>query len=197
MSGTPATPPTGPFGGDGDYNWADGTNNWTDVDATFLQERALVRFDDTSATAPTAGTPPDGTPANLNAGRVFVGRVKGTLVMRLPGSVWRYFLGSRYLKNVVDTPGSPSTAEIVASGAATTGVKFTDGSNKVTVGSLSATVRSADSGSLTWRNGNPSDPYTCYASFVHPTGASVAGLLVDTASLDFAAMQESTQFIVS
>ena len=143
MSGVAATPPAG---GDGDYNWADVTNNWTDADATFLQERSLVRFDDTSVLVPTPGVPPDGTPANVSAGRMFLGRVKGTLVLSMGSSVWKNFLGSRFLKSIQETT-APNTASIVATGA-TTGIKFTDSSDQVLIPSLAAVAKNADGGNL-------------------------------------------------
>lgn len=126
----------------GDANWVDLVNNWRDADATWLQERSIVRV----AGTPVVGSS-DGQVANTSAGRVFYDSTNNKLILSLGSSTYKNVLASTNLNPAIDS----STDVVLKVNGASYGITLKSGSGSIvldkintltvdTTGSNSATV---------------------------------------------------------
>jgi len=111
-----------PAGGNGDLNWTDNTDNWRDADATWLQERSVVRV---TTTPPTVGSA-TGNVANVTAGRIFYDITAGKLTLSL-GSSYKNILASANLNPALDS----STDVVLKVTGASYGITLKNGSNPI------------------------------------------------------------------
>lgn len=114
-----------PGDGYGEVNWVDYVDNWRDVDATWLQERSIVRN----------AADPAGTPAE---GRVFYNAAKHALRLRNSSSTYTTLVGSN---NIAIVDGSPTSEIKSAAGtaAAGTGITFNNSNGSMSLGRSSFT----------------------------------------------------------
>lgn len=111
-----------PTGGNGDLNWTDLSDNWRDADATWLQERSIVRV---TTTPPTVGSA-TGNVANVTAGRVFYDITAGKLTLSL-GSSYKNILASANLNPALDS----STDVVLKVDGASYGITLKSGTTPI------------------------------------------------------------------
>ena len=126
-----------PSSGYGDADWIDLSNNWRDADATWLQERSVVRI---NVANPAASDPATAGTANFTNGRVFFNDYNDTLVVSTTSSTpyaFKTIASSSYL---VIKDGS-STSELKASTASDgTGISFSNTTGVVSIGASGNTT---------------------------------------------------------
>ncbi len=132
--------------GYGDANWVDQTDNWRDADATWLQERSIVRInvaDPSSSTPGTAGT------SNFTIGRVFFNDNNDSLVVSMSSSA-PYSFKTIASSNHLSIKDGVSTSELKATlGADGTGITINNTTGAVSIGAASLTSTLSVAGATT------------------------------------------------
>jgi hypothetical protein len=161
----------------GDCDWIDVTNNWRDADATWLQERSIVRV----TTTPDAEIDV----VNTHEGRVFYSTNDKVLYLSTTGSApFDRIMSSEFL--VVDESVSGSS-QVGISGHEAYGIAFDTSSGFVTIGNLTVStlggvgllnVNTVDAGTVSVGSGGLTIETDGSHSVVMTTGAD--GLLLST-----------------
>lgn len=135
-----------PVSGYGDADWIDLSNNWRDADATWLQERSVVRInvaDLSSATPTSAGV------TNFTNGRMFFNDSDDSLIISTTSTspyAFKTIASSAYL-SVKD---GASTSELKATAASDgTGISINNTTGAVSIGAVSLTSTLAVTGTTT------------------------------------------------
>lgn len=133
-------------GGIGDADWTDLQDNWRDADATWLQERSIVRV---SGATPSVGVidGSNGNVATATEGRVFYSTTSKSLLVTTSSSpTYRTVTMSN---NITITDGA-STSEIKASAAATgTGITINNTTGAVSIGATTFSSTVSFTGAIT------------------------------------------------
>ena len=187
---------TEPIPGDGygDANWVDLSNNWRDADATWLQERSVVRIN--VANISTA-TPTSAGVANFTNGRVFFNDSDDSLIISTSSTVpyaFKIITSSNYL-TIKD--GS-STSELKASAASDgTGISINNTTGAVSIGAatfsstLSVTGTTTLNGYLTsLKAGSAGSISTSSSGFIVNTSGSNAVTITTSTAINTATTLE-------
>jgi hypothetical protein len=114
----------------GDCDWQDITNNWRDADATWLQERSIVRV----VSTPDADT----NLAHTHEGRTFYSTTDKVLYLSTTGGApFSRVLAS---KSLVLDEGVPGSVAVGVVGHTDSGISFDTSTGNVTIGNLTITT---------------------------------------------------------
>jgi hypothetical protein len=126
-----------PVSGYGDADWIDLSDNWRDADATWLQERSIVRINVADLAA---ATPLSAGVANFTNGRMFFNDYNDTLVISTTSTTPYSFKTIASSDHILIKDGA-STSELKASAAADgTGVTINNTTGVVSIGVSGSTT---------------------------------------------------------
>lgn len=180
MSATTRPGGTNLPGGLGDADWTDLQDNWRDVDATWLQERSIIRV---SGATPTVGTI-NGTNGNVAAadeGRVFYSATSKALLVAVSSTPTYKTVTMSNNLTIVD---GATTSEIKASaGANGTGITINNTTGALSLGPSSFTGAISSNDYLTsLKAGSAGSISTSASGFTINTSGSDAVNLTTSAS---------------